>query len=204
MKHCYKCGVESDKQSLCKPCGKEYRKIHHQENKEIAHEHKIIKYAKMRQIIFEAKSVPCMDCGIQYEFHQMDFHHREPSKKKYSISRLRNISSIIKLIEEINKCDVVCSNCHKKRTWTSKAYSPNVVKNRKMLRNLKESNPCTDCNEFYPYYVMEHDHLRDKKATINSLRNTNIKIIQEELKKCELVCSNCHRLRTQSRKNNQM
>lgn len=63
----------------------------------------------------EAKSVPCMDCGIKYPTYVMDFDHR-PGEKK-----VKNVSSMIALtlkemIEEIKKCDVVCSNCHRERT----------------------------------------------------------------------------------------
>lgn len=71
-------------------------------------------------------------------------------------------------------------------------------RNRDYVRNIKESNPCTDCNEFYHYSQMDFDHLNDKKHSIARLSNSeaSIKTIKTEIGKCELVCSNCHRLRT--------
>lgn len=68
---------------------------------------------------------------------------------------------------------------------------------RLWLNKLKESTPCVDCKVFYPYYVMDFDHLGDKTSNISRLINTcSMKQINAEIAKCELVCSNCHRIRT--------
>lgn len=71
-------------------------------------------------------------------------------------------------------------------------------RNRDYVRKIKESNPCSDCNKIYHYSQMDFDHLGDKKQNISRLVNSeaSIKTIKQELSKCELVCSNCHRLRT--------
>jgi hypothetical protein len=74
-------------------------------------------YDSIREIIEAAKSVPCMDCGIQYPFYVMDFDHRDPSEKTINVGTARSKS---KTIEEIEKCDVVCANCHRERTWKDK------------------------------------------------------------------------------------
>ncbi len=72
--------------------------------------------------IQEAKSGPCMDCGKQYKPYVMDFDHRNPKEKEFMISRAveRNVS-IDKLKREIAKCDLICSNCHRERTFNSAA-----------------------------------------------------------------------------------
>ena len=73
---------------------------------------------------------------------------------------------------------------------------------RSWLNNLKESEPCKDRGTYYPYYVMDYDHLRDKEADINKLLSIcSMARILTEIAKCELVCSNCHRQRTFSRQN---
>lgn len=71
-------------------------------------------------------------------------------------------------------------------------------RNRDYVRKIKESNPCTDCGEYYHYSQMDFDHLNDKKHSIARLANSeaSIKTIKLEIEKCELVCSNCHRMRT--------
>jgi hypothetical protein len=71
------------------------------------------------------------------------------------------------------------------------------------LKDLKEKNPCMDCKVSYPYYMMDFDHVRGtKQANVAELINTlSKKRLDEEIAKCEIVCSNCHRARTYARKN---
>ena len=79
-------------------------------------------------------------------------------------------------------------------------------KSRKALstwvKELKESNPCIDCKNFFPYYVMDFDHVSGEKtegiARLSRGYGGKKKLL-EELEKCELVCSNCHRIRTHER-----
>lgn len=73
---------------------------------------------------------------------------------------------------------------------------------RNYVKNLKSTTPCTDCQVQYPYYVMDFDHLEDKKGLISKIVNSgSMKALEVELKKCELVCANCHRIRSHSRLN---
>ena len=71
--------------------------------------------ARLREIVKQAKSKPCMDCGHVYPYYVMDFDHVR-GKKLMEIPRLIVLQSRIKLLEEIKKCDVVCANCHRIRT----------------------------------------------------------------------------------------
>ena len=82
-----------------------------------------------------------------------------------------------------------------------------VIKQRKkeirsFLQEYKSSNPCKDCGLFWPYYVMDFDHLFDKSFVLAAAigRCFSNERIKEEINKCDLVCSNCHRVRTHSRK----
>jgi hypothetical protein len=70
------------------------------------------------------------------------------------------------------------------------------------LKDIKEKNPCMDCKISYPYYMMDFDHVRGtKQANVAELINTlSKKRLDEEIAKCEIVCSNCHRARTYLRK----
>lgn len=63
------------------------------------------------------------------------------------------------------------------------------------------SNPCIDCGEKDPI-VLEFDHLRDKSFDISDGLMKPIKILQEEINKCEVVCANCHKRRTAKRSGN--
>lgn len=71
--------------------------------------------ARLRQMVVEAKTVPCMDCGRSYPPYVMDFDHREG--KESEIALLVPALSARRLLAEMAKCDVVCSNCHRLRTY---------------------------------------------------------------------------------------
>lgn len=63
------------------------------------------------------KSKPCMDCGGEFQPCVMDFDHREPADKIANVSRLVRDGKFKQILDEIAKCDVVCANCHRIRTW---------------------------------------------------------------------------------------
>lgn len=70
------------------------------------------------------------------------------------------------------------------------------------INNIKETTPCTDCNKYFPPECMDFDHITvDKKYNIPKLYGSvkNKEKLKEEMKKCEIVCSNCHRSRTVDR-----
>lgn len=71
------------------------------------------------------------------------------------------------------------------------------------VRKLKEV-PCKDCGDEYPHYVMDFDHTiaSSKKATVNRLAGERAGwlTLKQEIEKCEVVCANCHRIRTYKRR----
>ena len=113
-----------------------------------------------------------------------------------------------------NKKDLLsshCKECHKilRRNHYLKNKDKilsQVKKNKKNFfewyKSLKNS-PCKDCGVSYPHYVMEFDHLYNKKFQLSyaSKENYSKKKVLSEIEKCELVCANCHRARTFKRFN---
>jgi hypothetical protein len=70
-----------------------------------------------------------------------------------------------------------------------------------LVAELK-SQPCTDCGGHFPHFVMDFDHVRGTKQGIISRMSKGraaLAKILDEIDKCEIVCANCHRLRTQAR-----
>lgn len=59
------------------------------------------------------------------------------------------------------------------------------------------NHPCVDCGENDPI-VLEFDHISDKSESISVMvkNRKTIKSIQQEINKCEVRCSNCHKRRT--------
>lgn len=70
---------------------------------------------EIKGLLDKLKSIPCMDCGIQYKPYVMDFDHRDRSTKLGTLSHMHTWSNN-KIYAEIEKCDVVCANCHRERT----------------------------------------------------------------------------------------
>jgi hypothetical protein len=74
---------------------------------------------------------------------------------------------------------------------------------RRWLDDYKRGKPCTDCGTEYPPPVMEFDHPNDdKECNVSTMvaRNYSRRRIEVEIAKCELVCANCHRIRTFTRR----
>jgi hypothetical protein len=65
----------------------------------------------------QAKDVPCADCGVRYPHYVMDFDHVEGEKLANLASMKSTGVGKQKFMDEIAKCEVVCSNCHRVRTW---------------------------------------------------------------------------------------
>lgn len=61
----------------------------------------------------EYKKRGCMTCGETFK-ECLDFHHRDPKHKKFDIGHRAGESSLEVLQKEIAKCDLLCSNCHRK------------------------------------------------------------------------------------------
>ena len=66
----------------------------------------------------------------------------------------------------------------------------------------ERDRPCADCKRVFPLECMDFDHIRGKKKfdVGGSHRDRSLKQIKEEIEKCEVVCSNCHRIRTRTRR----
>lgn len=64
-----------------------------------------------------------------------------------------------------------------------------------------KARPCMDCGRSYPKEVMEFDHVRGKKLfELADAWNIGRERILAEMAKCDVVCANCHRLRTIARR----
>ena len=65
--------------------------------------------------------------------------------------------------------------------------------------NLVKEAPCQDCGRRFPPECMDFDHIRGRKRfTINRIMAAHLWLYQE-IEKCDLVCANCHRIRTKKR-----
>jgi hypothetical protein len=85
------------------------------------------------------------------------------------------------------------------REYTLAVNRANREKRLTAMRAAKDK-PCADCGHKFPHPCMEFDHVRGVKKFCVSQINGSMKRIREEIAKCEVVCANCHRIRTWNRK----
>lgn len=150
------------------------------------------------------KGYPCADCKTKFPPVCMDFDHIEPGKR-YALAQMSNHARDL-VQEELDRCEVVCCNCHRVRT-DSRIVRRGILlpcmrrKRESFLQWMQElkSAPCTACGKTFPPVAMDFDHVRGEKVKgISAMWSWSRERILTELAKCDLVCANCHRLRTTS------
>lgn len=212
MNYC-DCGnvLDSHLKKVCKECKKEKIKVRKEKNLEVIRNH---------------KNRPCHDCGGVFPHFVMDLDHRDPDQKekkggkKNRSSYVWAKSSPEKIQKLLSICDVICANCHRIRTHkkehnlinqptnfqekTSKdPKASEKVKERGrqaaiIIHEIKSNGSCMDCGKRYDPVAMDFDHREDKKLSVSSMvrmKPTKTTLLKE-ISKCDLVCANCHRIRT--------
>ena len=120
-------------------------------------------------------------------------------------------------IEGRNTRQTYCSASCRRKRWQRENKEYGINKTRKFRENnpgylgpkrqamadkitsIKESVPCKDCNQYFPACCMEFDHIStNKHAEIGLMvaRGRSWDDVEMEMRKCEIVCANCHRIRT--------
>ena len=105
---------------------REYQQKYHKETWYPEHRQERIDRSRKKRLELVAwyreykKTLHCEDCGQTHPA-VLEFHHLDPSKKSVNISRLiATSSSLRRLKEEMEKCVVLCANCHRIRHWNEK------------------------------------------------------------------------------------
>lgn len=86
--------------SYCQACNRQKGKDNYYANKERYFANAKRRDDQIDELINSYKDRPCEDCGIKYPPYVMDLDHM----------------AFNKITEEMNKCDVICANCHRERT----------------------------------------------------------------------------------------
>lgn len=111
----------SRRQSWCKECKRAYNNQDYASNNQYHRDRLKARRDSIRNWYRELKaSLQCSRCPENHPA-CLQFHHRDPSEKDFTLSGAFTRGwSIQKLQEEIAKCDVLCANCHAKEHWTEK------------------------------------------------------------------------------------
>lgn len=68
---------------------------------------------KIKEMAIEYKGGKCICCGYNKYVGALEFHHLDPKEKDFSISAKGITRSWVKVKEELDKCILVCSVCHR-------------------------------------------------------------------------------------------
>ena len=108
-------------QNRCKLCDKERSKKYYMANKarmtEQLKKTKVERLSKNRKLFFDyLKTCSCIECGIDNPV-VLDFDHIDSNEKTHEVSKMVHDGySWSRIMEEIDKCEVRCSNCHRIKT----------------------------------------------------------------------------------------
>jgi len=99
------------------------------------YEYQKLRGLKRKLELIKLKGGKCEKCGYSKNIAAFDFHHIDPNEKEFKLDvrKLAN-TKMSKLIEEVSKCNLLCSNCHRE------THHPNLNINDldKMLENINE------------------------------------------------------------------
>lgn len=137
-KKCVHCNLELDfnnfynngKYSYCKKC------------ESIRKKQQLINFKKQ---CLEYKNVFCCSiCGYDKNIVALDFHHTDPDVKNFSISKIKNLYINQKIKMELDKCIVICSNCHRElHSLKEGIFTPKILHPRSQTLCINCGNICS-------------------------------------------------------------
>lgn len=68
---------------------------------------------RLKNQCIEYKGGKCERCGITGHPAIFDFHHKDPTQKDFILSRVRSLKFSTMHMEELDKCLLLCANCHR-------------------------------------------------------------------------------------------
>lgn len=87
----------------------------------------------------------CIDCGYNAHPSALDFDHRNPAAKSFTISKAVTSRNVASLLIEVAKCDVRCANCHRIRSfqdrWGNHVVRPRPPKPPRPPKKVKPMGP---------------------------------------------------------------
>jgi hypothetical protein len=99
---------------VCKACIREH--VRTPAERERRRRLQVKRYEAIREKFYAMKDRPCEDCGGRFPHYVMEFDHPDRSVKTGTISQMAMAGITPRLLAEIAKTALVCSNCHRVRT----------------------------------------------------------------------------------------
>ena len=118
--------------------------------------------ARLNEYLQQIKAkARCVYCGENHPA-ALQFHHRDPSQKEFNVGEFvtRQLGGMEKLKKEIEKCDVVCANCHLKYHYNHNHRQSRIIvetigdqferAEQKLVPTFEEEIAHSVCNNYFP------------------------------------------------------
>ena len=110
IKHCPSCKKEKPLAEFYKRRGKVGGSVY---CKPCTLEQTLKRQRSLKQKAIEYKGGKCENCGYDKCNAALEFHHKNPETKEFSLSKLKNYKFSKAVEEELDKCSLLCANCHR-------------------------------------------------------------------------------------------
>ncbi len=197
------------RQWWCRACFRDYyaeRRSHHRTRGNAL---KVQRVAEAQAYVLGVlRRRPCADCGAADPL-VLEFDHVAEKRSDVATLVRRGVRLPV-LAEEIARCEVVCANCHRRRTARRAGWrrltgdlsdvswrSPRHERNVRHVFAVLAASRCADCGEG-DACVLDFDHVGRKTSTVMRLARNEASLARlgAEIAQCVVRCANCHRRRT--------
>lgn len=110
--------------STCKDCTSKRVAEWYKSNRKKRQDRMNERNRKRKRLVVEHFGNKCLDCGRTYPQCVYEFHHLNPSEKDWNPSQSLSHSEE-RMWQELNKCVMLCSNCHKIRHFARESEDEN-------------------------------------------------------------------------------
>lgn len=161
----------------------------------------IIQKNQERKIVLKIKCIDylggsCNRCKLNVDCLDVYcFHHRNPLDKDFSLST-RRTSTFEAIKSELDKCELLCSNCHRKEHYIAKTDKfARYRRGRKIRAVTMFDNICAGCGLMDDPCVYDFHHPDSSKKDSGFVASRPWADTEKELLKCVMLCVNCHKQR---------
>jgi hypothetical protein len=97
---------------------------------------------KIRVMAVEYKGGKCSMCGYDHCIEALEFHHVDPAQKDFNVSSKGYTRSWVRVKAELDKCIILCANCHREIHAKLAASGGNA----RVKSGLSQGNPYNEGN----------------------------------------------------------
>ena len=172
---CKKCNTEKDNSEFSDMKRKNKPISKHSYCKSCLQLDTLLRRRKFKLECLKYKGFKCEICGYHKSEAALDFHHKDPSQKDFNISKIRTCSfekNKTKIVTELDKCILLCSNCHRELHY-------NQIQNIELTSKVKVLITCIDCDKIITKKNARCIECSIKYRNIQSKRPSKEQLIQD-------------------------